>query len=178
MISLRRLVEKDCEGMLEWMHDEMIQQSFQKSMTTKTKQDVIEFIRAADLDVKSGGCLHYAVTNEEDEYLGTISLKKINLIDRNAEYAISLRAMAQCQGIGMEATQKILQIAFLELELEKVYLNVLYNNYNAIHMYEKCGFVCDGIMRNHIYIRNDFQTLKCYSILKEEYFAKTRVEND
>lgn len=116
--------------------------------------------------------MHYAIAGEDDEYLGTISLKNMNLIDRNAEYAISLRPQMQCRGIGIEATQKLLAIAFDQLELEKVYLNVLIENEKAIHMYEKCGFVFDGLMRNHICMQGTYRTLKCYSILRSEYYNR------
>lgn len=45
MIKLRRLLQKDCDGMLEWMHDTYIQQSFQKAMLSKTREDVLNFIK-------------------------------------------------------------------------------------------------------------------------------------
>lgn len=88
-MKLRRLEEKDAEGMLEWMHDIEISQQFRDDMLSKTKEDVLEFIRRADIVSRNGANLHYAVAGEKDEYLGTISLKAINWRDRNAEYTYS-----------------------------------------------------------------------------------------
>lgn len=168
-MELRRLEEKDAEGMLEWMHDIEISQHFRDDMLSKTKEDVLEFIRRADIVPRNGTNLHYAVVGEKDEYLGTISLKAINWRDRNAEYAISLRRIAQGKGVGYTATVKILDIAFNELGLEKIYLNVLSGNSRAIRLYEKCGFILEGEFRNHLYLREQYQNLRWYGMLREDY---------
>lgn len=168
-MKLRRLDEKDALGMLEWMHDIEISQQFRDDMLSKTKDDVLEFIRQADIVSSDRRSLHYAVAGEIDEYLGTVSLKEIDQQNRNAEYAISLRRMAQGKGVGYIATKEILEIAFHELGLEKVYLNVLSENQRAIRLYEKCGFIFEGEFRNHLFLREQYQNLRWYAMLRKEY---------
>lgn len=169
MITLRELQEKDSEGMLEWMHDPEIQRNFQKNMLEKSKADVLRFISEAVYYPVEGKSIHYAIADEKDEYQGTISLKNVDLINRNAEYAISLRRSAQGKGIGKEATQKLLEMAFQKFELKRVYLNVLGENIRAIRLYEKCGFVFEGEFRKHIFVAGKYQNLRWYSILDEEF---------
>lgn len=168
-VQIRRLQPKDCKGMLEWMHDREIAQNFRADMMNKTEKNVLEFIEQADIIPVNGKSIHYAIVEETDEYLGTISLKAINLEDKNAEYAISLRKAAQGKGVGYLATKELLDLAFNTFNLEKVYLNVLANNEWAIHLYEKCGFVLEGEFRNHLYLRKQYQNLRWYAMLKEEY---------
>lgn len=169
MIILRKLQEKDSEGMLEWMHDPEIQRNFQKNMLEKSKADVLRFISEAVYYPVEGKSIHYAIADEKDEYQGTISLKNVDLISRNAEYAISLRRCAQGKGIGKEATQKLLEMAFQKFELKRIYLNVLAENIRAIRLYEKCGFVFEGEFRKHIFVAGKYQNLRWYSILDEEF---------
>lgn len=169
MIKLRKLETKDAEGMLEWMHDPQIQKQFRVSMAEKTRINAMDFIRNAHTQPVNGGAVHYAIADETDTYLGTISLKDINLTDRHAEYAVSLRRCAQGRGVGYEATLKLLQMAFEQFGLERIYLNVLSENISAIHLYEKCGFSLEGEFRNHLFIRGKYRTLKWYGILKEDY---------
>lgn len=171
-MKLRRLKEKDATGMLEWMHDPEFQKNFQIDMINRRMEDIIEFINQSQTDRIEGQSIHYAIVDEEDEYLGTISLKDIDLLARKAEYAISLRKMAQGKGIATEATRELLRIAFDKLGLERVYLNVLSENINAIRLYEKCGFVYEGAFRNHLFLKGEYRTLKWYSILKNEYMMQ------
>lgn len=168
-MKLRKLKEKDADGMLEWMHDPEIQKNFQIAMRSKEKKDILEFIKKAEVVPIQNESIHYAIANEQDEYLGTISLKNIDMISRNAEYAISLRQKAQGRGIAAKATKELLNIAFKELDLERVYLNVLSENIRAIHLYEKCGFIYEGEFRKHLLLEGEFKTLKWYGILKEEF---------
>ena len=168
MIRLRQLQEKDAEGMLEWMQDSEIRKSFRFCTDNKTKADVLEFIRNAEVAPIEGKSIHYAVSDDNDEYLGTISLKDVNLTARNGEYAISLRRKAQGKGIGIEATNELLRRAFCEFGFQKVYLNVLADNHRAIRLYEKCGFVYEG----------EFKGLKWYSMLREEYFIRQNTERE
>lgn len=168
-IRLRELNESDVEGMLEWMHDEEIQKSFRKPMLSYTKELTLNFIRNAKYELVEGGNIHFAIVNEEDEYLGTVSLKALDLISRSAEYAIVLRKKAQKKGYAKEATFQILAKGFREYKLERIYLNVLSDNMVAQELYKRCGFVYEGEARKSVQINGKYYSLKWYSILREEY---------
>ena len=171
-MHLRALKEKDAEGMLEWMQDPAVLKGFGEAMSHKTREDVLSFISAAGTDVVHGESVHYAIANEKDEYLGTISLKNIDLLSKTAEYAISLRSCAHGKGIGTQATREILRIAFEKLHLQRVYLNVFSDNAGAIRLYEKSGFVYEGALRRHLFIRGEYKSFLLYGMLDDEYFEK------
>lgn len=173
-VRLRRLQNKDCAGMLEWMHDVELVKYFRDDMSSKTGEDALKFIEQADIIPQNGRSVHYAIVEESDEYLGTISLKALNLMDGNAEYAISLRRSAQGRGIASAATREVLDIAFNQFDLERVYLNVLSENKRAIRLYEKCGFVLEGEFRNHLCLRGQYLNLRWYAMLRDEY-QKNRI---
>ena len=84
---------------------------------------------------------NFAFVNDEDEYLGTISLKHISHDNDKAEYAVVARKCAQGTGAAKKATEELLEYAFTELALHKVYLSVLEENIRAQKFYEKCGFI-------------------------------------
>ena len=174
---LRELKSEDAVGMLEWMHDKDIQKKFQFAAADRTMEDVLEFIHSASDVVEHGKSLHYAITEDGGEYLGTISLKNPDLHAKNAEYAIVLRKKAQGCGLAACATEEILKKAFDEIALERVYLNVLEDNTRAISLYEKSGFVYEGEFRNHLFLNGRYRTLKWYGILKEEYKQKNKVRS-
>ena len=165
---LRWLEQKDCEGMLDWMHDPTINYLYTDKIKNATANSVSEFVKDAEEQRKQGKTYHYAIVNEADEYLGTISLKNIEPI-KGAEYAISMRSAAQGKGIASWATKEILRIAFHELGLNRVYLNVLSDNEHANRFYVKNGFRYEGESKKSIQIGGEIKSLKWYAMLAEEF---------
>ena len=81
-----------------------------------------------------------AIADDENRYMGTVSLKNIDSKYSCAEFAITIRKCAMGKGFSKFAILKIVEIAFEELGLQTVYLNVYSENMKAIKCYEKCGF--------------------------------------
>lgn len=168
MIRLRRLEEKDIPGMLEWMHEPEINRWFRFDAASMTEERAGKFIAGSFSDTNR----HYAIADDDDNYLGTISLEDIDRENAHALYAVSLRADARGQGIALSATKMLLEIAFRELDLERVYLNVLSDNERAKRFYEKAGFRYEGRFRKHLKLRGEWRDWDWYSILKEEFYAE------
>ena len=171
MVTLRELRKEDAKLMLEWMHDKKIQASFKKNMMDITLEKAEEFCINARIpeEICDGLCVHFAIVDENDEYLGTISLKNIDLYDERAEYAIALRPSAHNRGVAYEATMKVLSKAFDEYNLHRVYLTVVETNHNAIKLYEKCGFTYEGELRSHIKCNGIFVNWKLYGLIDDEF---------
>ena len=166
-IRLRRLEKKDIPGMLEWMHDPEINQWFRFDAANMTVESAENFIAESFSEYTR----HYAITDDSDEYLGTISLENIDMENRHALYAISMRSAYHGSGIAMEATELLLEIAFHELGLERVYLNVLSDNLRAKRFYEKVGFRYEGCFHHHLQLRGEWHDWDWYAILRNEYDA-------
>lgn len=145
-MALRKLENKDAPFMFEWMQDPDILACFQFDASNASENTCEAFIaNSFDIDQR-----HYAIVNQADEYQGTVSLKHIDHKNGTAEYAIVLRKSAMGQGLAKQATEEILNIAYNELGLRKVYLNVLTENTHAQHLYERCGFILEGTAVAHI----------------------------
>lgn len=163
MKYLRRLENIDAEKMLEWMHDSSVNSNFRFDFSKMTLNDVLEFIKNSFDDVNQ----HFAIVNEQNECMGTISLKNINKIDNNAEYAIVTRSSAHGKGFALKATKEIIEYAFNDLKLHKVYLNVLEENGRANNFYKKCGFHFEGMSKDSVYINGEYHNLNWYAIEKK-----------
>lgn len=165
-IKLRKLESKDAKGMLEWMTDSEVYKFFRFDVSHITMESTLAFIDEANKQFADKTDYNFAIVNDNDEYLGTISLKHIDDEVKSAEYAISLRKCTQGKGVGTQATKQLLEYAFNVLGLNRVYLNVLSDNEAAIRLYERCGFVYEGEFVNHISIRGEVKSLKWYAIIK------------
>ena len=167
-MKLRKLQEKDAQGMLEWMHDSNVTKVLQKDFANMTLENCISFIQSAQDTTED---MHMAICDNDDIYQGTVSLKHIDTKNKNAEYAISMRSSAQGNGFAGYGTKEILRIAFEELGLEKVYLNVLADNPRAIHFYEKMQFQKEAVFEKHI-IKEEPIDLWWYRIFRQEFKDK------
>lgn len=165
-MKLRRLDLNDAPRMLEWMHDTDVTQYFRFDGKASTIQTVEKFIKESSLNQAAQ---HYAVTTDNDKYMGTVSLKNIDLENKHAEYAISLHMDAIGKGYARFATDNILKVAFNELHLNKVYLNVLSINVRANRFYEKYGFVFEGEFKEHMIHNGRFENLRWYRMLASEF---------
>lgn len=169
MIKIRELKLKDSKFMLEWMHDKNVIEFFSQDFLNKTFIDVKKFIKKSQMDKKN---INYAIVDENDEYLGTASLKNIDLKNKNAEYAISIRTKAMGKDVSKTATNLVLKCAFKEMHLHKIYLCVAEDNKRAIKFYEKYGFKYEGIFTEHIYRNEKYINMLWFSILEDNFNGK------
>ena len=135
---LRKLVPSDAPLMLEWMSNPDITQYFRADFASMTVADVNAFINSGQKI--TNGNINVAVSSENDEYMGTVSLKHIDFTDGSAEFAIVMRESAMGKGYAWFGMSEIISAAFRDLELNLVYWNVLRNNLRAIRFYEKHNF--------------------------------------
>lgn len=166
---LRELRIEDAEYMLEWMVDQETAQMFQFDTTNVGIEKVLDFINDSACDKLSR---HFAIVDRKDEYMGTISLKGIDEYAKKAEYAIVLRKCARGTGLSRKATDEILALAFNELGLSRVFLNVFSSNSHAIEFYHDFGFTYEGEFRNHIYAKGKIHSIQWFSMMKEEYVRR------
>lgn len=76
MITLRKLQLKDVPLMLEWMHDEEAKHIFQNNFAEIDDVAAKKFVEDSFREDQQ----HFAIVDDQDdEYLGTISLKNIDL---------------------------------------------------------------------------------------------------
>lgn len=79
------------------------------------------------------------------------------------------------KGYGTEAMQLILRYAFMELNLQRVSLDVFEYNPRAIHSYEKAGFKIEGRMRNSLMREGRRWDMVFMGILREEWLQDFQV---
>ena len=158
---LRRLEEKDAALMLEWMHDETVNGWFRYPFANMTLEKAIIFIKYS-FDEENQ---HFAITDGNDEYLGTISLKHISEKDHNAEFVIAARKKIWDTGWAERAATEMIRYAFRDLGLHRIYLKVLADHVDARKFYENCGFDLEGEFRDAIRIKDKYRSMAWYAML-------------
>ena len=131
-MKLRKLQAEDALFMLEWMHDDSVVHDLKTNFAVKTLEDCISFIKMAQVTKEN---LHLAIVDDNDTYMGTVSLKHITKI--SAEFGITVRKCAMGKGFSKFAMQHIIEIGFKRLGLQKIYWCVAPENQRAVRFYDK-----------------------------------------
>lgn len=161
-MRLRKLERRDAPFMLEWMHDRDVVKDMMADFASKTIEDCQNFIEMAQEEKEH---LHLAVVDDSDEYMGTVSLKNICLVDGYAEFAITVRKCAMGLGFSKYAMEEIIRIGFEQIGLQSIYWDVSKKNARAIRFYEKMGAeladkVPEPLLEGYAAIQNQVQWYK------------------
>jgi len=101
-------------------------------------------------------------------HIGNLYLRDINWIARHGELHLLIGDPAHrgC-GYGQQAVRKFAEQVFDQLGLRRLHLQVLESNQSAIHVYEKCGFVVEGRLRQHAFKNNAFVDVLVMGLCRE-----------
>lgn len=120
----------------------------------------------------------FAITRSDDpqsRWLGEAVLRNVDRENRSAGFRISLAGQAHYgQGLGSAATRLLLDFAFGPLALHRVELEVYDFNPRARHVYEKLGFVVEGVRRDALWWQGAWHDAVGMAILAPEWAARGR----
>jgi RimJ/RimL family protein N-acetyltransferase len=102
--------------------------------------------------------------------IGLIELNNIDWKNRNAEIGIFIAyENLRNKGFGSDTLKVIINYAFNELNLFKLYAKIAEDNYPSIKLFEKFNFKKEAVLRKNIFKNNEYIDLLIYGLLKEEF---------
>ncbi|MBI5001699.1 MAG: GNAT family N-acetyltransferase [Euryarchaeota archaeon] len=147
-VRLRALERSDLSACVKWIGDSEVREF----LMFRYPMSMAEEERWFDNYLKSSTDRIFAIETKDGKYIGNVGLHRIDLYDRHAELGVFIGDKAfWSKGCGTEAIMLMLDFAFAELNLHKVYLHHQAHNARARKCYEKCGFVEEGILKDHIF---------------------------
>lgn len=143
-ITFRPLENRDLPDRVRWFNKKEVSQylgsEIRQGTTLKKQQEWFKrFTKKDDRKMFTIEC--------DGEPVGNVALTDISKTDCNAGLFIAIDSEFHGKGIGQKAVKYILDIAFRELHLHKVWLYVIELNKSAIKLYEKCDFKREGILK-------------------------------
>jgi len=120
----------------------------------------------------------YAITRSDDpqsRWLGEAVLRNVDRENRSASFRISLAGPSHYgQGLGSAAIGLLLDFAFGPLALHRVELEVYDFNPRARHVYEKLGFVVEGVRRDALWWHGAWHDALSMALLESEWPPQSR----
>jgi RimJ/RimL family protein N-acetyltransferase len=109
----------------------------------------------------------------EWRHVGSAGFEHLDWRNRSVEIGLVLGDTSSWgQGLGTEVTELLLRQAFATLNLHRVWLRVYEDHDVARHVYEKVGFVLEGVQRDGDFRLGRYRGVRLYSILRHEWLER------
>ncbi len=170
-IVLREYRREDLEDIRKWVNDpdvvDFLSDIFIYPNTINETEEYLNSV-LSKTGIERG---NFIIAHKDSEkYIGQIDLLKVDWRSRFAEIGIVIGIKENwSKGYGYEAIKLLQSFVFNTLNLNKLQLHVHDYNERARACYRKCGFVEEGIMRQHFYKNGKYTDYIIMSILKKEY---------
>lgn len=109
--------------------------------------------------------------DEPDLLLGSVSLRRYAR-DRRAELGYWLGADAWGLGFATEAANALVDFGFEELDLARIYAQVLQGNDASCRVLDKLGMLNEGVRRRHIRQGRRLLDVVLYGLLRDEWLDR------
>jgi RimJ/RimL family protein N-acetyltransferase len=169
VITLRELARSDVQVINRWRQDRALTAGLgapHRHIGIEVDERWFEaYLQRRGLDVRCAVC-----PDGEAEPIGLVSLTGIDPVHKHAELHVLIGdRSSHGRGIGTAATRAMLQHAFRDLNLHRVYLFVLRSNIAARRMYEKVGFRHEGTLRESAFKDGAYEDVHVMGLLQQEF---------
>ncbi|MCM1063917.1 MAG: GNAT family N-acetyltransferase [Eubacterium sp.] len=157
-IFLRLMTAADTDRIVSWRNKDVVRKNFiyQEPFTREGHEDWVRN------KVETGQVVQMIICDIFTERpLGSVYIRDIDREHNKAEYGIFIgEDDARGKGIGTAAARLMLRYCFEEERLHRVYLRAFASNAQAIHSYEKAGFVREGLLKDDVRIRGKYHDIQ------------------
>lgn len=166
-IKLVRMSEDHLENTYRWLSESERLREQVDCLLPPTREGNVRHWRAHWNDPTRED---FAILDAAGVHVGNCGLRAIELQRRKAELWIYLGS-SRGKGIGTEVVRLLLNKAFEQLGLNRVYLRVVAVNEEALRFYKAIGFSVEGFAREDARIAGRFVGSYWMSMLASEYSA-------
>lgn len=106
-------------------------------------------------------------SKEDNKAVGTVILSDIDQKNGTGHIHIKMSKEGQGKGFAKDAVNTLVNYAFDELRLHCIYANILSYNDKSVHLFEKCNFKRDGILRARVFKKGKYIDMYAYSRLSD-----------
>jgi RimJ/RimL family protein N-acetyltransferase len=113
-----------------------------------------------------------AIRDSTGRLIGTMYLKLASVDDKTAEIGWLLDPRFQGRGYAREAAALVLDLAFGELGLHRVYAELDPRNAASVALCERLGMRHEAHFREHMWFKGDWADTGIYAILEREWAGR------
>ena len=173
-LLLRKITIEDLEGMYSYASNQVVA----KYVTWNAHQfisDTKEFVEFVLSQYENRKIAPWGIEYKETgNFIGTIDFVSWLPHHNTAEIGYVIHPHYWGRGITTEAAKRVISFGFEKMDLVRIQARCLIENIGSARVMEKSGMTFEGILRKAIFIKEQHQDLKMYSIIKEEFLSSER----
>jgi len=136
----------------------------------KSIQDSRAFIKFATEQFTAGSSIIWGIeVKKEKKLIGTIDLRGWRTTNNCGEIGYVISNKYWNMGFITEALKAVIKFGFEKLQLNRIESHCEEENIGSWHVMEKAGMKYEGTLREKIFMKEKYRSMKMYSILKKEY---------
>lgn len=170
LIYLRPIQITDVnETYLNWINSPEI--NFGLVTRSATMEELKQYVQKK---IETPNCYFFAICDKNtSKHIGNIKLDFYDPSAKVIELGILIGEKNYWgKGIGYEAGKLVIDYAFSNLDIRKIWAAVYSNNPASKRMFEKLGFKIEGIQKEHICINGQYLDKLLMAIFKQEWQQK------
>ncbi len=134
----------------------------------KSLEDMRRFMKDARL-FNLGGQRFTAFIEWRGNIVGSVAFVRISKPHYRAELGYWLDSEHCGRGLVTRSCYRLIKYGFEELQLQRIEIYTPTENQAARAVAQRLHFKREGLLRNHIFIRNQFFNLEVYGLLAEDW---------
>lgn len=162
------------DNIMLWVNDPAVTFYFAGMQKEKTREEEIEFYRNL---LESKTDVVYSIINSDAEYVGQVSINKIDWIGQTGRVFLVITPKMQGRGYFYGAVKAIEDAGFTDVKLNKLWIIIRYENEMELK-YRKCGFEPEGVLKEEYKIGDKRYDMIRMAILKKDYENWWETEGD
>lgn len=160
----------DAPRLAGWLNDPAVRRHLDQRAFPMRISAEEDWLQKLDVRIAAKTDVVLLIQRQSDmEPLGATGLHGFNWLARWAEFGLLLGRDHWGQGYGREATARMLEYAFLELNLNAVRLRVNASHERALRCYQDAGYVKEGVLRQAAYVQGKPEDIVVMSLLRAEW---------
>ena len=168
-VRLRPIERDDLPRFVEWFGDPKVRHYLAVYLPFSLAQEERWFENLQER-LEQQKDIVLAIETTEGVHIGNISLNNIDWKNRKAELGIVIGNKSYWnQGYGTDAIRTLVGMAFEEMNLHRVFLQVDADNARGLRCYEKSGFQQEGTFRDAVFKKGVYHDQHVMSLLKSEF---------
>lgn len=138
----------------------------EREFRVESDDDVVTFVVRA---VDDPAAAEPAAGGDEDDRVGVVDLVNVDEQFGNAEIGYFFHPDAWGNGYATASVERVVEYAFAERRLHKVYARVFAFNEGSARVLERIGFEREGVLREDAYMHGEYVDTYRYGLLESEW---------
>jgi len=166
-IYLRPLEREDLPSRVKWVNDP----ETRKTLMFDYPLSLAKTQKWFDQILMDKTKINFSIISKTDNKLiGMTGLLDITTVHSRAQMYITIGEKDYWgKGLASEIIQALLEYAFTEVNLNKVYLYTIPANDRGRKVYEKNGFKNEGVLKQHYFCVGAYQDLYVHAVMRDDW---------